>query len=149
MTIATFDGPNKIIQLPEITDYQGQRDLYSAWKLWSVESNGINLQYEPAFDVTGGDTISSTSKVAPYFFVNNNLGWRIRMPQSESGEFILADNIFPRDADLPLFEQSPGQNAFLRQEVSSRAIVIETGVSGLTDQELKLLELCRLIPAGL
>ncbi len=141
MTVATFDGPSLTIQLPSVEPYDAQRDLYSAWKQWAGLSD--NLKYLPAFDTTGGDVISEGQTIAPYFFCRNDLGWRIKMPDDD-GEIVLAGNIFPRDSNETLFQQSPGYDAFLRLEVSSRAVVIESGVSGLTPAESALL---KLIPA--
>lgn len=132
MTVATFDGPNLIIQLPSIESYDVQKDLYSAWKQWAALSD--NLKYLPAFDTTGGDVISAGQTIAPYFFCRNDLGWRIRMPEA-NGEIVMSGNLFPRNAELSLFEQAPGFDAFLRLEVSSRAVVVEVGTSGLTSSE--------------
>jgi len=141
VTVATFDGPSLTIQLPSVEPYDAQRDLYSAWKQWAGLSD--NLKYLPAFDTTGGDVISEGQTIAPYFFCRNDLGWRIKMPDDD-GEIVVAGNIFPRDSNETLFQQSPGYDAFLRLEVSSRAVVIESGVSGLTPAESALL---KLIPA--
>ena len=129
MTVATFDGPSLTIQLPSVEPYDAQRDLYSAWKQWAGLSD--NLKYLPAFDTTGGDVISEGQTIAPYFFCRNDLGWRIKMP-NDDGEIVLAGNIFPRNSGETLFQQSPGYDAFLRLEVSSRAIVVGSGVGGLT-----------------
>jgi len=141
VTVATFDGPNLIIQLPSIDTYDVQRDLYSAWKQWAALSD--NLKFAQAFETTGGDQISDTSTIAPYFFCRNDLGWRIRMPESD-GEIPVDGNLFARQSTIPLFEQATGFDAFLRLEVSSRAVVIQTGVSGLTAAESALI---KLIPA--
>jgi hypothetical protein len=118
-----------------------QRDLYSAWKQWAALSD--NLKYLPAFDTTGGDVISEGQTIAPYFFCRNDLGWRIRMPEDD-GEIPVEGNLFARQSTIPLFEQASGFDAFLRLQVSSRAVVIQTGVSGLTAAESALI---KLIPA--
>jgi hypothetical protein len=55
--------------------------------------------------------------------------------------------LFPRDPSAPLFEQTSGYDAFLRLEVSTRAVVIERGVSGLTATESAQLANAALIPA--
>ena len=141
MTVAIFDGDNLIIQLPTVDQFDAQRDLYSAWKQWAALSD--NLKYLPAFDTTGGDDVGSGQKIAPYFFCRNDLGWRIKMPE-DNGEIILSGNLFPRDSTTSLFEQTEGYDAFLRLEVSTRAVVIETNVSGLTPSESALV---KLIPA--
>ena len=54
---------------------------------------------------------------------------------ADNGEIIVAGNLFPRDPTSALFEQTTGFDAFLRLEVSTRAVVIETATSGLTAAE--------------
>ena len=70
-----FDGPNKHII---ITDKNSdgsvpidiKSDIYSQWKEWMLEGNS---QFLPAIRTVGGDPISDTVDVAPYFFLQN--GW--------------------------------------------------------------------------
>ena len=121
MPAATFDGPNLIIKLPSIDDYDVEKDLYSRWKDWVAQSD--NAKYPKAFDTTGGDDVGSNQQIAPYFFCRNDNGWRVQMPD-DNGEIVLSGNLFPRVTDEDLFEQSPGFDAFLRLEVSTRAVVV-------------------------
>lgn len=124
----TFDGPNLKIILPSIADYSIDLDLYSAWKEWVLLSD--NAKYPPAFDTTGGDPISAVSRIAPYFFIRNDLGWRVQAPEA-TGEINLDGNLFPRDSLLPVF--LPPVGAFtvtFRQIVSSRATVESGGGGG-------------------
>ena len=65
------------------------------------------------------------------------------MPEQD-GEVFLQGNLFPRQIGTPMFQQAIGYDAFLRLEVSSKAIVVETGISGLTASEASMLNL---IPA--
>lgn len=132
MTDAIFDGPNLVIQLPSTGTFETQRDLYSAWKEWMALSD--NTKYPPAFDTTGGDDIGGGQTIAPYFFVRNDLGWRVRAPE-EDGEVVVQGNLFPRDPLSPTFQQAAGFDAFIRLEVSTRAVVVEVGTSGLTPSE--------------
>ncbi len=141
MSDAIFDGVNLTIQLPAIGDFDVQRDLYSAWKRWVALSD--NAKFVPAFATVGGDEISVGQQVAPYFFCRNDLGWRIKMPDAD-GEIILSGNLFPRDSTQGLYEQSPGFDAFLRLDVSSKAIVVDgggTGDCGLTPEQEAILNL--------
>ena len=144
MADATFDGANLHITLPSIGSFDTQTDIYSAWKEWIVQSD--NAKYPPAFDTTGGDNVGAGQTIAPYFFCRNDLGWRIKMPEA-NGEIIVAGNLFPRDPNAALFEQTSGYDAFLRLEVSTRAVVIERGTSGLTAAESAQLANAALIPA--
>ena len=117
-----FDGPNLKIIFPATGTFDVGRDLYSAWKRWLLADHA-NAGFYPAFDTTGGDDVGGGQEVAPYFFCRNDLGWRIKMPQAD-GEIILSGNLFPRDPATSLFEQTAGFDAFLRLEVSTRAVVI-------------------------
>ena len=144
MADATFDGTNLHITLPSIGSFDTQKEIYSAWKEWIRQ--GDNAKYPPAFDTTGGDNVGAGQTIAPYFFCRNDLGWRIKMPEAD-GEIIVAGNLFPRDPNASLFEQTSGYDAFLRLEVSTRAVVIERGVSGLTATESAQLSNAALIPA--
>jgi len=129
MADATFDGANLHITLPSIGSFDTQTEIYSAWKEWITLSD--NAKYPPAFDTTGGDSVGASQTVAPYFFCRNDLGWRIKMPSAD-GEIIVSGNLFPRDPATSLFEQTSGYDAFLRLEVSTRAVVVEVASADLT-----------------
>jgi len=132
MADAIFDGNNLNIILPNIGSFDVQKELYSAWKDWVQISD--NSKFPPAFDTTGGDNVGGGQRIAPYFFCRNDLGWKIKMPQAD-GEIVVFGNLFPRSSNLTLFEQTSGFDAFLRLEVSTRAIVVEVGTSGVTEQD--------------
>lgn len=123
MADATFDGSNLLIQMPSTGSFEVGRDLYSPWKEWIRLSD--NAKYPKAFDTTGGDDVGGGQEIAPYFFCRNDLGWRIKMPQQD-GEVVIAGNLFARSPSVALFEQMAGFDAFLRLEVSTRAVVIDT-----------------------
>jgi hypothetical protein len=144
MSNATFDGANLHITLPTTGAFDVEVDLYSAWKAWMATSD--NAKFPPAFDTTGGDSVGAGQQVAPYFFCRNDLGWRIKMPE-DNGEIVVSGNLFPREPGTALFEQTAGYDAFLRLEVSTRAVVVTVNSgSGLTAaQSAKL----ALIPASL
>lgn len=144
MADALFDGVNKFITLPSIGEFDAQVNLYSAWKEWVVL--GDNSKYLPAFDTTGGDQVGADQEIAPYFFCRNDLGWRIKMP-SANGEIVLAGNLFPRDPDTPLFLATAGFDAFLRLEVSTRAVVITADGQDYTAQLNKIEKATQLITA--
>jgi len=136
MAVATFDGDTLLIQLPTTGTYYVESELYSAWKEWVLLND--NAKYPIAFETTGGDDIGGGQQIAPYFFCRNDLGWRIKAP-SANGEVIVVGNLFPRNSLSPMFVESGGFDAFIRQEVSTRAVVVETGVSGLTSGESQIL----------
>lgn len=138
MPSAIFNGTELTIQFPSVGTFNAREDLYSAWKTWVRD--GDNAKYPAAFDTTGGDNIGPGQSIASYFFCRNDLGWRIKMPDA-NGEIVLLGNLFPRETGTSLFAQSEGFDSFLRLQVSSSAVVIETGISGLTKQESGLLKL--------
>tara|TARA_B100001939_G_scaffold44630_1_gene34430 strand:- start:4978 stop:5418 length:441 start_codon:yes stop_codon:yes gene_type:complete len=144
MADALFDGINKFITLPNIGEFDAQVNLYSAWKEWVQLSD--NAKFPPAFDTTGGDPVSSSEAVAPYFFCRNDLGWRIKMP-SANGEIVLTGNLFPRDSNQALFLSTVGFDAFLRLEVSTRAVVITADGQDYTAQLDKIEKSTNLITA--
>ena len=127
MADATFDGANLHITLPNVGSFDTQREIYSAWKEWVALSD--NAKYPPAFDTTGGDNVGVGQEIAPYFFCRNDLGWRIKMPSAD-GEIVVSGNLFPRDPTTILFEQTSGYDAFLRLEVSTRAVVVKVDTGG-------------------
>tara|TARA_R110002012_G_scaffold202065_1_gene371108 strand:- start:896 stop:1393 length:498 start_codon:yes stop_codon:yes gene_type:complete len=137
MPDALFDGDNLHISLPSIGTFDVEINLYSAWKEWLAASD--NAKFPPAFDTTGGDNVGGGQEIAPYFFCRNDLGWRIKMPEA-NGEIIVSGNLFPRNPNAALFEQTAGYDAFLRLEVSTRAVVIERDTSGLTVSESNALQ---------
>ena len=144
MADAVFDGANLHVKIPSIGSFDVQEELYSAWKEWIAQ--GDNAKYPPAFDTTGGDAVGGGQEIAPYFFCRNDLGWRIKMPQQD-GEINLVGNLFPRDPNTNLFEQTSGYDAFLRLEVSTRAVVI--GLEGQGELLGKIKANTDLIPATL
>ena len=129
MSDAIFDGGNLYITLPSTGSFDVEKNFYSAWKEWVALSD--NAKYPPAFDTTGGDSVGSGQEIAPYYFCRNDLGWRIKMP-SQNGEITVIGNLFPRDTSSPLYEQTAGFDAFLRLEVSTRAVVVEVETGVLT-----------------
>tara|TARA_R110002124_G_scaffold116022_1_gene272218 strand:+ start:132 stop:566 length:435 start_codon:yes stop_codon:yes gene_type:complete len=142
MSDAIFDGVNLYITIPSTGSFDVEKNFYSAWKEWIALSD--NAKYPVAFDTTGGDSVGSGQEIAPYFFCRNDLGWRIKMPTAD-GEIVVAGNLFPRNPAVSLFEQTTGYDAFLRLEVSTRAVVVTVSSgSGLTDAQADTLAL---IPA--
>lgn len=147
---ATFDGINLRIILPASTpDIDVEVDLYSDWKEWLKLSD--NSKFPPAFDTTGGDPTTATETVAPFFFLRNDLGWRIRGPE-ENATITLTGNLFGREPSLPILVPTLG--SFTQQIttlVSSRALVSATDIidlDGAIEAGLTLREAMRLIAAA-
>ena len=134
--MATIDGPNKVLTLndPGLEPVQNAIRVYSEWKEWVRVSD--NSKFLRAFDDSiGGNLTNPPEKISAYVFVRNDLGWRIR-PFEANGDTLLEGDLFPFDPGLPLFIPTIGTyNTSIRQLVSSKALAVETGVSGLTAAE--------------
>lgn len=74
----TFDGPNLLVVLDAVSVEYTAQQIYSAWKDWVLSGNA---QWPPAFRTTGGDLYSG-SKTPHFYYVRNDLGWRIKKPES-------------------------------------------------------------------
>ena len=137
----TFDGDNLRIILPSATaSIDVEADLYSAWKEWVGLHD--NAKYQRAFDSTGGDPITDTENVAGYFFLRNDLGWRIRGPE-EDATITLVGNLFGRDGNLPVFVPTLGGYTQQILTLASSRALVENAQFGTT-QNTQLEELWKL-----
>lgn len=129
----TFDGPNKLIIADAGTTYLNVAvDIYSAWKIWAAQDE--NIKYEQAMRVVGGDPTVGGNRISGYFFLMN--GWRIR-PQ-EANHYLVVDGILLVDGGGDPFVNTLGTyNVRINQitPLQAEAILVETGVSGLTAEE--------------
>jgi len=139
----TFDGVNRLITLESgVTDVDVQVDLYSDWKEWVLQ--GTNGMFPPAFSTLGGEPLGGDASIAPYFFLRNDLGWRIKPPE-EDIDITLNGNLFGFDEDLPVFIETFGTyDTVIRLVVSSQAIVntvaVGSGLDPAQDARLILIE---------
>lgn len=100
---------------------------YSRWKDW-VQAGNAN--WPEAFSNTiGGNDLGGGQFLDGYFFIRNDLGWRIR-PDEADGQLDIAGNLFPFDPLTPFLVPTIGDfTVTVRQVLSSRAIV-DTGGGG-------------------
>jgi hypothetical protein len=86
----TFDGPNRLILINDgVIEIDIQRDIYSAWKEWSLIET--NTRYLQALSTVGGEpTVAGQRLDVTYFLIN---GWRIK-PYPGSYQLNLIGNIF-------------------------------------------------------
>lgn len=146
-----FDFANLIISGKADGVYPVGNDLYSDWKeLVAADTTGFAAGVPPAFlesnvsnvragGSVGGNPIGGGQTIAPYYFINNNDGWRFR-PAEQDGITELTGNFFPLDPDTPFIIPTVGGFTHLvRVTVSPQAVVVPTGGSGLTvDESAKL-----------
>jgi hypothetical protein len=107
----TFNGDDLLITLDSgVLNVNIETDLYSEWKEWMVLSD--NAKYLPAFATSGGDSLIPGLDAGSYFFLRNDLGWRIR-PAEEDLNVTLTGNLFPQDPDLPMIIPTVGNYTVL------------------------------------
>lgn len=97
-----FDGINRIITLTAggaIHTVDAQVDLYSDWKEWVQLAE--NSKHPQAFDTSGGDPLTPGINAGSYYFLRNDLGWRIR-PAEEDSNITMVGNLAARDGTLPI-----------------------------------------------
>ena len=122
MADATFDGDNLLIELPATqTEIDVERELYSAWKEWLKTSD--NAKYALAFRSVAGDEIEAPKEVASYFFLRNDLGWRIRAAD-ENIEINFTGNLYKQDSTQDMITLRAGRTAGFYFDRSANALVV-------------------------
>jgi len=102
----TFNGETLTITLESgITEVDVQGDLYEEWKTWMLSGN---MRYPAAFRTIGGDPLSAIINAGSYFFLQNNLGWRIKPPEEDITVY-LTGNLAVEDTSLPAFIPTTGE----------------------------------------
>jgi hypothetical protein len=139
--IADFDFTNLIISIKASGSYNAENDLYSDWKEQVIEdATGFAAQKPPAFlNSVGGDDLGAGQQIAPYFFINNVDGWRLRPPE-EDGETSVVGNLFPADPNTQFIIPTVGPfTQLLRLVVSPQAVVAEAPGGSLTTEQDRLI----------
>lgn len=96
-----------IIVNPGIVALDVQTDLYSDLKnLWLTNASG-EMSMEFPLRTIGGDSIGGGLKAGAFFFLRNDLGWRIQ-PQETDHELTILGNLYGEDVGLPLFDPTEG-----------------------------------------
>lgn len=117
-----FSGQDKIVYLQSGVVSFDVQNLYSSWKGWVL--SGVNSKFLPAFSTIGGDPISSTKNVAPYFFISN--GWKIR-PYESSHALDIDGNLFvDGGVGNPFIPTTGNFNIFINISTSSDSTVVNT-----------------------
>ncbi len=88
-----FDGKNKLILINKgVTEIDVQRDIYSAWKEWSLLE--VNTKFHKAIDTVGGEpTVAGQFLDVTYFLIND---WKLK-PYPGSYSLNILGNIFDID----------------------------------------------------
>jgi len=110
----TFDGEALVITLDAVTPtLDAEADLYGEWKTWMLAGN---MRYPQAFRTTGGDSLTPGVDAGAYFFIQNQLGWRIK-PAEEDATILLTGNLAPEDSTLPVLIPTTGDFTVLVQGI--------------------------------
>ena len=129
-----FDFTLLTITAADFVTVAAEKDIYSTWKrLMLTGPSELNVGAPPAFATSaGGNDIGGGQEISPYFFLRNDLGWRIR-PASGDGTLVVTGNLFAVDTNLPLFEPNPASNdtVVIRQVVSPQSITDASAVADL------------------
>lgn len=130
-----FDGPNKIISLTTGTTGLDCKDLYSRWKDWVKDSGGS--KFLEAFSIVGGEPIdvAASTYVATYLFLVN--GWFIRPQEANHKLKVYNGVLLTQTGDDPFLQTIGTFNVLVQysQPVQAQSVIVETGVSGLTEAE--------------
>lgn len=101
-----FDGPNKYIMI----GYEGPitetsaTEIYSEWKEWVMADNA---QYLPAFgESVGGNELGGGVGLSGYYFVRNDLGWRLIHDENDY-EIRISGDLYPADTAIPWIDTTP------------------------------------------
>jgi len=130
----TFDGTNKIITYSIGTTAIDVKDIYSRWKNWVQDEGSMYLK---AIDIVGGDPVDEINGIyiSTYVFLIN--GWRIR-PAEENHKVKVHSGILLTDiGESPFISTVGSYNVLVEysQPVTSQTVMLETGISGLTQEE--------------
>lgn len=129
-----FDGENSIISLSSGTTSFEVQDLYERWKEWVAV--GTNSAFLPALRTVGGDSISTTKAVAPYFFLTN--GWKIR-PQEADHILVIEGNLFvDGGVGNPFLQTIGAYNVLINLNLSNNATLVYANSSGGGDYSTQL-----------
>ncbi len=134
MALVTFNGVNKliIVNFGE-TDLDAEIDIYSDWKEWVLI--GDNAKYLQALRTVGGDTISATQDVSPYYFLLN--GWKLR-PYEADHRLVVLGNLFVDGGGNPFIPTLGNYNVTVELQTSVNAVTTTLSVStgsGLDQEE--------------
>lgn len=127
----TIDGDALLIVLPSATsEIDVETDLYSEWKKWTLLDD--NLRFEQAFRPVAGDPLTGALEIGAYFFLRNDLGWRIR-PAEEDATVNFTGNLVAEDSSLPVVVPTLGGFTALLLGLQPVTQNVEIMTSGLTE----------------
>lgn len=115
-----FDGANKIIKEPVgsgNTNFNAERDIYSAWKRWVSSGNGEYLQ---AFIAEGGTPIGATGTFTGKTLLLTN-GWKL-MAANHDHQVIINGNLFSDDGVVSIANPTGSSTLFITSSVNAQGV---------------------------
>ena len=122
LTLATWDGPNRLITLNDNITQIDAAALYSEWKLWCLNYDGT--KYPQFFSVLGGDPLPGGRYLGTTFFLENT---KIR-PYEGNHTLVLSGNLYDRSGGDPFVNTIGNYNVRIMLSVSN--LVDTVNVSG-------------------
>jgi hypothetical protein len=129
MPTITFDGATKVITIgfDGPTTVVSWQDIYSRWKDWVL--SGLGAQWDEAFGLSvGGNDLGDGIFLDGYFFLRNDLGWRIA-PADADHTLNLDGNGYGFSPSTAVYNPRPGRTITIRERQSSRSQVIQADAS--------------------
>lgn len=123
---AEFDGDNLLITLEAPTASvlnQTAEQVYDDAKVWYL--GGENGRFPFPFATSGGEDITATTIAGQYYFLQNDLGWRIRSTDEDQNVY-WDGNLIPVDLTLPIIVERTGRTVL---HLGLQPLV--TGLTGL------------------
>ena len=106
---ATFDGDELLITLEAPTVgvlTQTAEQVYDDAKVWYL--GGENSRFPFPFLTSGGEDITAVTIAGQYYFLLNDLGWRIRSTDEDQNVY-WDGNLIPNDLTLPIIVERTGR----------------------------------------
>lgn len=129
----TFDCDERVITVSSGVTAITAVDAYSRWVDYVAANDGVELACLPAFDVVGGDPISSGVTITAYVFLQN--GWKFR-PLNTSN-FQITGNLVP-ESGQSAFSFAPGIRPETVRELALKSETVNiAGGSGATLAEIE------------
>ncbi len=134
---AIFDGVTLLITLDAptvgILD-QDTEQVYDDAKQWHL--NAHNRKYPFPFTTSGGETVTDIELAGQYYFIRNDLGWRIRSTD-EDQEVRWTGKLLPTELTLPI-SVARATRTVLHLGLQPLTTIITTGSGLSAAQDTKL-----------
>ena len=135
MPTITFNGPAKTITVgydAAVTTVAAV-DLYSGWKDWVALGNA---QFLPAFaESVGGNELGGGVSLSGYYFLRNDLGWRIVPEDGQDYQLAVNGDLYPQDPNSPFVSPPAGDYTVLVtfQRSAASYLTVSGGGGGSVD----------------